>query len=348
MLCYGANFEPQGLRMRRREFIARLGAAGAYAAVPRLARAQQGTRMRRIGVLIEWAEADPQAKAGLSAFVSGLSEWGWTAGGNVRMDVRFGSGNTDRIRAVAKELIDLQPEAILASSTPATAALHRLTRTIPIVFVQVSDPIGSGFVNGLPHPGANITGFMIFEPSTAGKWLELLTMLVPNVSHAAAMFNPDTAPYVYSYYFPAFETAARSLKIEPIAAPVHSDAEIEAVIELLARRPESGLVTMPDAFTFAHRHFTISAATRAKVPAMWGGAGQAARDGGLLSYGPDVLDVYRRAATYVDRILRGANPADLPVQFPEKFVMALNLRAAATLGLTIPPNLLATADEVIE
>jgi putative tryptophan/tyrosine transport system substrate-binding protein len=317
------------------------------AAWPLVARGQQGERMRRVAILSPFDEGDAQAQAYISAFMRGMMGLGWAEGRNLRTDIRWAANSIDRARQHATELVRLQPDVILADSTPQTAALQSETQNIPIVFVQVSDPVGSGFVNGLPRPGANITGFMIFEPSTAGKWLELLTKLLPNVSHAAAMFNPDTAPYVYSYYLPAFETAARSLKIEPITAPVRSDAEIEAVIELLARKPDSGLVTMADAFMFAHRRFIISTATRAKVPAIHAVSG-AARDGGLLSYGPDVLDVYSRAATYVDRILRGANPADLPVQFPEKLVMALNLRAAAALGLTIPPNLLAIADEVIE
>jgi putative tryptophan/tyrosine transport system substrate-binding protein len=206
--------------MKRREFIARLGAVGTYATLPRVARAHQDTRVRRIGILIDWAEADPEAKAALSAFSRGLSELGWTNGRNVRMDVRFGSSDVDRMRALAKELVDLQPDAILANSTPATAAFQRVTQTIPIVFMTVSDPVGSGFVTSLPRPGGNLTGFSNHESSMVGKWLELLTQIAPGIKRTAMMFNPEMSPYVRSYYLPFFEAGARSLKVEPILAPV--------------------------------------------------------------------------------------------------------------------------------
>ncbi len=269
--------------MRRREFIAGLERAAAW---PLAARAQQADRMRRIGVLMAFDENDPEAKACLSGFTQGLAELGWTDGRNLRMDVRWAAGNVDRMRMFAKELVDLQPDVILANSTPATAALQRETRTIPIVFVAVSDPVGAGFVASLPRPGGNITGFINVEASMAGKWLELLTEIAPGVKRVAIMFNPDTAPGGGSYFLPSFEAAARSLKVEPIAAPVHSDAEIETVITSLGREPGGGLVVMPDTFMLVHRAPIILLAARNNVPAVYR-TSVFARDGGLLSYGPD-------------------------------------------------------------
>jgi putative ABC transport system substrate-binding protein len=331
--------------MKRREFITLLG--GAAAAWPLTARAQQGDRMRRIGVLMSEGENDPEGKALLSGFTQGLSELGWTDGRNMRMDVRWAAGDINRMRRFAKELVDLQSEVILASTTPATVALQRETRTIPIVFAGISDPVGSGFVAGLPRPGGNLTGFINMEASIGGKWLQLLTEIAPGVKRAAAIFNPDTAPAGGSYYLPAFEAAARSLKVMPIIARVHSDAEIEMVITSLGREPRGGLVAMPDVFMRFHRTPILSLAARNNVPAVyWDNV--FARDGGLLGYGPDRVDIFRRAASYVDRILRGEKPAELPVQVPTKFEMAVNLKTAKALGLTVPPSLLATADEVIE
>jgi putative tryptophan/tyrosine transport system substrate-binding protein len=244
-------------------------------------------------------------------------------------------------------LVGLQPDVILVDSTPQTAALQRETQTIPIVFVNVSDPVGSGFVAGLSRPGRNLTGFIPWEPTMAGKWLELLTEIAPGVSRIAALFNPGTAPYVSSNYLPSFEAAARSFRVEPIAAPVHDDDEIANVLTSLGREQNGGLVVMPDAFSLVHRAAIISLARAKQVPAVYQ-LSVYPRDGGLLSYGPNAEDIYHRAAAYVDRILRGAKPAELPVQVPVKFEMALNLKTAKALGLTIPPNLLALADEVIE
>ena len=258
--------------MRRRDFIAAIGTAAAWplaAAWPPAARAQQRGAIRRIGVMIPYSENDPYAKTQLAAFVEVLAELGWSEGRNLRMDVRWVAGNPDRVPMYAKELVALQPDVILSDSTPPTAALQRETRTIPIVFVVVSDPIGSGFVAGLPRPGSNITGFMPWEPSLAGKWLELLTEIAPAVKRVAAMFNPDTAPYVTRYYLPSFEAAARSLNVEPIAAPVRTDAEIETVISALGREPRGGFVSMPDAFTHNHRVPIISLAARNNVPAIY-------------------------------------------------------------------------------
>jgi putative ABC transport system substrate-binding protein len=331
--------------MRRRDFITLLG--GAAAAWPLAARAQQPGRTRRIAVLMGFDENDPDAKAQLYEFTKGVGELGWTDGRNLRMDVRWAAGNLDRARMFANELIDLQPDVILAHTTPATAALQRGTRTIPIVFVTVSDPVGAGFVADLPRPGGNITGFINNEPTMAGKWLELLTEIAPGVGRAAAMFNPDTAPYVGTYYLPSFEAAARSFKVMPITAPVRTDAEIETVIASLGREPRGGLVCPADTFTFVHRAPIIMLAARNNVPAVfveryW------VRDGGLLSYGAHEADLFCRAASYVGRILLGAKPAELPVQVPVKFEMALNLKTAKALGLTVPPSIFLRADEVIE
>jgi putative ABC transport system substrate-binding protein len=247
----------------------------------------------------------------------------------------------------AKELVDLQPEVILASTTPVTAALQRETRTIPIVFAGVTDPVGDGFVAGLPRPGGNITGFMDEEAAMAGKSLQLLTEIAPGVKRAAIMFNPDTAPGGGSYFLPSFESASQSLKVAPIVAPVHSDAEIETVITSLGRESGGCLVIQPDAFMIVHRAPVILLAARNNVPAVYPRSTYV-RDGGLLSYGPDGVDYFRRAALYVDRILRGAKPAELPVQLPVKFEMAINLKTAKALGLTVPQSILLRADEVIE
>jgi putative tryptophan/tyrosine transport system substrate-binding protein len=289
---------------------------------------------------------DPEGKAYLSGFTQGLAELGWTDGRNLRMDVRWEGNSVDRMRMFAKELVDLQPDVILAGATPGTAALQRETRTIPIVFCNVSDPVGSGFVAGLPRPGGNITGFSRSDASLAGKWLELLTEIAPGVNRVAAMFNPDTAPYVRSYYLPSLEAAARSFKVAPITAPIHSDAEIETVITSLGREPGGGLVVMPGAGA-SHLPLIISLAARNNVPAVYSFSGPV-KGGGLLSYGPDIRDMFRRAAPYVDRILRGMKPSELPIQLPIKFVMALNAKTAKALGLTVPQSILLSADEVIE
>jgi putative tryptophan/tyrosine transport system substrate-binding protein len=331
--------------MRRREFIARLGAAGGYAAMPRFARAQQGERVRRIGVLMSGDENDPQWQTLLSGFTQTLADLGWTVGRNVRMDLRLDGGDINRLRALAQELVGVQPDVILTGSTLATAAVQRETRTIPIVMASVGDPVGSGFVPALNRPSGNMTGFAMFEGSMGGKWLELLSAIAPGLERAAILFNPDTA--LASLCLPSFEATARSLKVEPIITPVHDDVEIETAIIALGREPGGGLVVIPDIFSVVHRVPIISAAVRNNVPAVYP-LSDFARDGGLLSYGPDPLDLYRRAATYVDRILRGEKPGDLPVQFPTKFEMVINLKTAKTLGLSIPLNLLALADEVIE
>jgi putative ABC transport system substrate-binding protein len=301
--------------------------------------------MRRVGVLMADDENDPEGKRRYSAFALALADLGWAEPRNVRMDVRWPAGDIDRVRAVAHELVGLQPDIILAGSTPATLALQRETQTIPVVFVNVADPVASGVVPRLNQPGGNITGFANFEASLGGKWLELLSEIAPGLKRAAIMFNPDTNPV--SVYMPSFEAAARSLKVDPIIAPVHSDVEIETSIIALGREPGGGFVVMGGGFLFAHRAPILSAAARANVPAIsW--QSDFARDGGLLSYGPDQVDLYRRAASYVDRILRGEKPGDLPVQLPTKYEMVVNRKTATALGLAIPPSILLRADEIIE
>jgi putative ABC transport system substrate-binding protein len=290
-------------------------------------------------------ENNPAEKTDISAFTQALAGLGWTDGRNVRMDLRWGSGDVNRIRALAQELVGLQPDIILAGGTAATIALQRETRTIPIVFAGQADPVGSGIVPRLDRPGGNITGFGRSEASMGGKWLELLSEIAPGLKRAAFMFNPDLPPV--SVYMPSLETAARSLKIVPITAPARSDVEIETAIIALGREPGGGLVVVNDAFTSAHRAQIISAAARNNVPAL-ASISAFARDGGLLSYGADFVDIYRRAASYVDRILRGEKPGDLLVQFPTKIEMVLNVKTAKALGLTVPQSILLSADEVIE
>jgi ABC-type uncharacterized transport system substrate-binding protein len=331
--------------MKRREFITL--ASGAAAAWPLEAQAQQPGQVRRVGVLMGYGETDPEAKALLSAFVQRLSELGWADGRNLRMDIRWAPGSVDLMRAHAKELVDLQPDVVLANSTPVTAALQRATPTIPIVFVIVSDPVGQGFVASLAHPGGNVTGFSQVQTAMTSKWLQLLKELAPGLKRAAMIFNPDTAPYVRSFFLPSFEAAAQSFHMAAVVAPVHSDAEIETVIAGLGRGPRGGLLVMPDNFVEIHRATIIAAAARNHVPAVYQTPLQA-RNGGLLSYGADFGDLFRRAAGYVDSILRGAKPSELPVQLPTKYVLVINLKTAKALGLTIPPSLLQGADEVIQ
>jgi putative ABC transport system substrate-binding protein len=328
--------------VNRRDFIAGLGGAAAW---PLAASAQQGGRMRRIGVLLPYDENDPLAKPRVSAFTQALAELGWTEGRNVRLDLRWFGDDTNGTPALVRELVGLQPDIILASGTMATVAVQRETRTIPIVFAPVADPVASGIVARLDRPSGNVTGFANYEATLGGKWLELLSEIAPGLRRAAIMFNPDTA--AVSTYMPSFETAARSLKVMPIPTPVHSDAEIETAIIALGREPGGGLVVMPDVFTAAHRAPIISASARNSVPTVYP-LSELARDGGLLSYGIDPVDIFRRAATYVDRILRGEKPGDLPVQLPTKFEMVLNRNTANALGLAIPPSILLRATEVIE
>jgi putative ABC transport system substrate-binding protein len=328
--------------MNRRKFVMLLGGAAAW---PLAAHAQQGNRVPRIGVLMSGDVNDPVVKARISAFIQALTDLGWTEGRNVRLELRWHGDDTNRIRALAQELVGLQPDIIVTDATPATVAVQRETRTIPIVFANVGDPVASGIVPRLNQPGGNITGFAIFETTLGGKWLELLSEIAPGLNRAAIMFNPDTAPV--SAYMPSFEMAARSLKVVPIIAPVHSDGEIETAIVALGREPGSGLVVFADVFMTAHRAPIISAAAKNNVPAVHN-LSDFVRAGGLLSYGVDLVETYRRAATYVDRILRGEKPGDLPVQFPVKYEMVVNRKTATALGLAIPPSILLRATEVVE
>jgi putative ABC transport system substrate-binding protein len=328
--------------MRRRDLITLLGAAAAW---PLAARTQPAERMRRIGVFTPYDENDPLVKTYISAFTQALAGLGWTESGNVRVDLRWHGEDTNQIQTLAQELVGLHPDIILVSSTAATVALQRETRTIPLVFANVTDPVASGVVARLDRPSGNITGFASFEATLGGKWLELLSEIAPRLKRVAIMFNPDTSPA--SAYMPSLETAARSLKIEQIIGPIHGDEEVERAIIALGREPGGGLVVMPDVFMFTHRAPIILAAARNNVPAVYS-LPDFVRDGGLLSYGPDRVDNFRRAATYVDRILRGAKPGDLPVQFPAKYEMAMNLKTAKALGLTVPQSILLRADKVIE
>jgi putative ABC transport system substrate-binding protein len=327
--------------LRRREFIAGLGAA----AWPGAVRAQQGDRVRRIGMLMPLDENDPVAKTYVSAFTQGLAGLGWADGRNVRMELRWGGDDINRTRTYAQELVGLQPDIILTSGTPETVAVQRETRTIPIVFASVADPVASGIVAKLNQPSGNITGFANLEASLGGKWLDLLSEIAPGLKRAAIMFNPDRL--TASIYMPSLEAAARSLKVVPITVPVHSEGEIETAIIALGREPGGGLVVLPDVFTSAHRVAIILAAARNNVPAVYT-LSEAAREGGLLSYAVDRVDLFRRAATYVDRILRGEKPGDLPVQLPTKFEMVVNRKTAKALGLAVPPSILLRADEQIE
>jgi putative ABC transport system substrate-binding protein len=281
----------------------------------------------------------------VSAFTQALADLGWTNGRNVRMDLRWAGDDINRIRALAQELVGLQPDIIMSGTAAPTAAVQRETRTIPIVFWGVGDPVALRLVARLNQPGGNLTGFAGWEPPLAGKWLELLSEIAPGLKRVAWIFNPDLAHP--SAYMPSFETTARSLKVEAITAPVHDDVGIEKAIIALGREPGGGFVVTGDAFMSAHRAPIILAAARNNVPAVYI-ASAFVREGGLLSYGPDPVDTIRRAATYVDRILRGEKPGDLPVQFPTKFEMVLNLKTAKALGLTVPQSILLRADEVIE
>jgi putative tryptophan/tyrosine transport system substrate-binding protein len=330
--------------MRRRDFIALLG--GAAAARPLRAHAEEPDRVRRIGVLNALAESNPQAHAWEGAFSQRLAELGWSDGRNIRVDYRRGATSVDRLLSFARELVSLKPDLLVAMTTPATAALQAATHSIPIVFAAVSDPIGSGFVKSLASPGGNITGFIDIEASLSGKWLELMRAVAPRVSHVALLFNPQTAPFA-RYYQDTFRAAAPAFAVEPIEAPVRSTAEAEAVVTKLGREGSGGLILMPDASMWDYGETIFAATDRFRMPTICPTASLVAA-GGLLSYGIDFLDLQRGAASYADRILRGAKPSELPVQLPTKFELAINLKTAKALGLSIPPSLIATADEVIE
>jgi len=328
--------------MRRRDFIKRV--AGSAVAWPIVARAQQPDRMRRIGVLMGPAESDPQGQSEMTAFRQGLQVLGWT-GRNVRVAYRWADGDVNRMRTFARELIALQPDAILAVTTPVLAALVDETRTVPIVFVRVSDPLG--FVDSVAKPSGNVTGFTNFQPSLAGKWIQLLKEIAPAIVRVTIMFNPATTPNSGLDFLQSAEAAAPSAGVQVSAARINDAADIERVIAAVAREGNGGIVNLPDVFLVVHRELTIELAARYRVPTLYQHR-YFVTSGGLISYGIDVLDQYMRAAGYMDRILKGAKLSNLPVQNPTKYELVINLKTAETLGLTIPESFLQRADEVIE
>src|SRR5262245_21749734 len=332
--------------MRRRDFIKVIG-SGALA-WPLAAPAEQSGRLRRVGVLMAHAESDPEFHAYLAAFREGLQKLGWTEGRNVHIEFRWGAlDDAEARQRAAKELIELQPEIILSQNTPPTASMLQQTRTIPVVFVVVADPVGSGFVQNLARPGGNATGFTIMEPTITGKWLELLKEVAPRSNRAALLFNPATTPFANVYLNP-FKAAAASLGLEAVAATVHDKGEFETVIAAQAARdPNGGLIVMPDGFMNVHRAEIILLAARHRLPAVYPWR-FFTEHGGLLSYGSEQGDLFRRAASYVDRILKGEKPADLLVQAPTEYKLAINLKTAKALGLSVPLTLLDRADKVIE
>jgi putative ABC transport system substrate-binding protein len=328
--------------VKRRAFITLLGGAAAW---PLAARAQQGERMRRIGVLMAFAENDPGAQANITAFQHALQKLGWRDSGNVHIDYRWGAGDPERIRAYAVELVGLKPDVILAVTALVLQPLRQETRSIPIVFTQIGDPVGSGLVASLSHPGGNITGFTPAEFSMQGKKLEMLKEMAPQITRVAVLFNPEQIPQAGMLH--AVEAVAPSVGVQLTAAAVRDAAEIERAIDQFAREPSGGLIVLPSGLTIVHRGLVIALAARYRLPAIYQYR-QFVTDGGLISYGNDLADQYRQAASYVDRILRGEKPGDLPVQQPTKFELVINLKTAKTLGLDIPPSVLARADEVIE
>jgi ABC-type uncharacterized transport system substrate-binding protein len=326
--------------MKRREFMVLLGCAAAW---PLAAGAQQPDRVRRVGVLMGIAD-DPEGQARVMVFRQALQGLGWREGRNVQFIHRWSAGDVMQARQFAKELLDLRSDVILANSTPIAVAVRDTTRTTPTVFVQVSDPVTAGVVQSLARPGGNLTGFTTFEPSIASKWLELVKRIAPNITRVAYLFNPNTAPLIYAR---AVETAAPLLSINPFAAKVHNAAEMEGVIEQFARESGSALLVLPDLFTATNRQSIIALAAHHRLPAVYP-ARYFVASGGLMSYGVELLETYRQAASYVDRILKGERPSDLPVQQPTKFEFVINLNTAKALGLDVRPTLLARADEVIE
>jgi putative ABC transport system substrate-binding protein len=333
-----------GAGMRRRDFLGILGGSAA-AAWPLAARAQQGERVRRIGVLVSQPADDPEGQARMVAFRQGLQEVGWIAGRNVQIDIRWGGGSIDRIRSAAAELVALAPDVILASGGQVVAPLLDATRTVPIVFTQTPDPVGAGFVDSLARPGGNITGFTIFEYGISGKWLELLKQVAPGLTRAAVLRDPSNPAGTGQWG--AIQAVAPSFGVELSPVDVRTVSEIERAVTRFGSGSNGGLIVTANGFAILYRDPIIALAARYRLPAVYPFRFYAT-DGGLISYGPDPIDPHRRAASYVDRILKGEKPADLPVQAPVKYELVINLKTAGALGLTVPATLLARADEVIE
>jgi putative tryptophan/tyrosine transport system substrate-binding protein len=329
--------------MKRREFITLIAGT---TALPLAARGQQAGPVRRIGILMGGAESDQEGQSSVAAFREGLQKLGWMEGRNSEINIRWAAADVELMKRCAKELVALQPDLILTSTTPAAAAMLQQTRTIPVIFVLVADPIGSGFVASLPQPGGNATGFTPIVRSLGGKWVELLKEIAPGITRVTLLFNRQTATFVEGYLDP-FIAAATSLGVEAIVAPFNDMPTLESLFTTEAREPSSGLVVIPDAFTQQHRAEITALAARFHIPAVYW-SHSFAEAGGLISYGPYLVDEYRRAAVYADRILKGTKPSELPVQAPVKFELVLNLKTAKELGLVMPPSLLAAADEVIE
>jgi putative tryptophan/tyrosine transport system substrate-binding protein len=328
--------------MKRRAFIALVGCAAAW---PLAAHAQQADRVRRIGVLMGIAQSDPEGQARVMALRQGLEQLDLKDGQNVHIEYRWGAGDGNKIRSYAAELVTLAPDVILATNTPTVRALQQLTRTISIVFVSVSDPVSDGFVTSISKPGGNITGFSTYEPSMGGKWVQFLKLVAPDVVRIAVIFNPETA--AHSLYLPSLESVAPSFGVKIVSAPVRDPSEIEALFSSLGRERGGGLVTIPDSFTVVHRAMITQLAERHRLPAIYPLL-PFARSGGLLTYGTDTVGQYRQVASYIDRILKGERPTDLPVVQPTKLTLVINLKTAKAIGISVPDTLLALADEVIE
>jgi putative ABC transport system substrate-binding protein len=329
--------------MRRREFITLVGGAAAW---PLMAHAQEAKSVRRIGVLMSRREADPEGLKQFAALRLGLRDLEWAVGQTLLIEVRWTEGSPAKAVQFATELTALKPDVLVANGTPSLGALRQTTSTIPIVFVGVADPVSQGFVPSLARPGGNITGFSVEEPSMGGKWLELLKEIAPRVNHAGVIFNPNTAPYA-PMFTPTMQAAAQAKGVAITLSPVRAEPEIETAVAAAARAPNGGLIVLPDSFLFSLRESIVTATGKHRLPAIYP-IGFFVNDGGLIAYGIDRVDLFRRAASYVDRILKGAAPAELAVQQPTKFELAVNLKTAKTLGLTVSQSLLLSADEVVE
>jgi putative ABC transport system substrate-binding protein len=330
--------------MRRREFITVLG--GAAASWPLAAWAQQAERMRRIGVLTNRAETEPEGQRQLAALRGSLTALGWVAGRNVEIAFRWHAGDASRAHIFAQELVALRPDVLVAYTTPSLTALRQVARTIPIVFAGVADPVAQGFVQSLARPDGNLTGFGLEEPGLGAKWVELLKEIAPRVDHAAIIFNPETAPYA-RMFLPSMEAAARSAALTSTVVPIGSVSDIEQAVAAAGREQRGGLIVLPDSFLVSQQETVMASTVRHRVPAVYA-IRPFAVAGGLIAYGIDRIELFRLAASYVDRVLKGEKPADLPVQLPTKFELVINLKTAKALGLEVPPMLLARADEVIE